>query len=107
MLKGLCSAGAQLSGCLGELAGQSTACRARAAQCRAIFEQLSSATHAATAVVRNQAIASLQEAHTGPDIDTDQAETNQVKLSILRLLMKYPNLNWYDQLDNDITYVPH
>jgi len=77
MLKGLCSAGAQLSGCLGALAGQSTSCRARAAQCRAMFEQLGSATHAATAVVRNQAIASLQEAHTGPDIDTDQAETNQ------------------------------
>lgn len=79
MLKGLCSAGAHLSHCLGALACQSSACQARAVQCRAMWDHLSSATTAATAVVKNQAIASLQEAHTGTDIDSDQAETNQVR----------------------------
>lgn len=78
MLKGLCTAGAQLSHCLGALACHSSACQARAVQCRAMWDHLSSATTAATAVVKSQAIASLQEAHTGTDIDSDQAETNQV-----------------------------
>jgi len=77
MLKGLCSAGAQLSHCLGALAGPSTASQARAAQCQAMWEHLSSATTAATAVVKNQVVTGLQEAHTSTDIDTDQADTNQ------------------------------
>lgn len=82
MLKGLCSAGAQLSHCLGALACQSSGCQARALQCQAMWEHLSSATNAATAVVRNQAITSLEEAHTGGEIDADQSESNQVHTSL-------------------------
>uniref|UniRef100_A0A1B6ML39 DUF4745 domain-containing protein n=1 Tax=Graphocephala atropunctata TaxID=36148 RepID=A0A1B6ML39_9HEMI len=77
MLKGLCSAGAQLSQCLGTLGGQSPSCQARAVQCQAMWEHLGSATTAAADVVKNQTVTALQEAHIGPDIDSDQADTNQ------------------------------
>lgn len=78
MLKGLCNAGAHLSHCLGALAGPMSTCEVRATQCRAMWDHLNSATNAAAAVVKSQALASLQEAHTGPDIDTDQLDINQV-----------------------------
>lgn len=77
MLKGLCNAGTQLSHCLGALACHSSACQIRAAQCQAMWEQLTTATNAATAVVKNQAVAALQEAHVAPDIDADQIDINQ------------------------------
>lgn len=81
MLKGLCNAGTQLSHCLGALACHSSACQTRAAQCQAMWEQLTTATNAATAVVKNQAVAALQEAHVAPDIDADQIDINQVNKS--------------------------
>lgn len=43
-----------------------------------MWDHLNSATNAAAAVVKSQALASLQEAHTGSDIDTDQLDINQV-----------------------------
>ncbi|RZF32323.1 hypothetical protein LSTR_LSTR001787 [Laodelphax striatellus] len=77
MLKGVCSSGAQLTSSLGQLACQSSACRQRADQLQLMWEQLSHATSAATALVQNQTVAALQEVHLSPDLDADQADINQ------------------------------
>ncbi|XP_075229856.1 uncharacterized protein LOC142329295 [Lycorma delicatula] len=77
MLKGVCATGAQLSSCLGALVCQSAACKARATQCQLMWDQLNHATNAATALVKNQTVAALQEVHISNDIDADQADINQ------------------------------
>lgn len=45
-----------------------------------MWDHLAAATNSAVAIVRNQTIASLQEAHVGTDIDQDQLEINQVSI---------------------------
>lgn len=88
VLQTLCTTGSELVNSLSVLSCGSTTCKSRADHCKAMWEHLTHATATATSIIRNQTIASLQEAHVAPDIDSDQAETNQsvVCSGLLRLL---------------------
>lgn len=88
VLQTLCTTGSELVDSISVLNCGSTTCKSRVDHCKAMWEHLTHATNTATSIIRNQTIASLQEAHVAPDIDSDQAETNQgvVCSGLLRLL---------------------
>ncbi|KAL1116961.1 hypothetical protein AAG570_004289 [Ranatra chinensis] len=88
VLKTLCTTGCELSDSITALSRSSTTCKTRSNQCKAMWEHLVCSVDTAAAIVRNQTIASLQEAHIAPDIDLDQSEINQhvVCSSLLRLV---------------------
>ncbi|KAK9499245.1 hypothetical protein O3M35_002317 [Rhynocoris fuscipes] len=90
VLQTVCTAGAELTDSIASLGCTTMAsgCKNRLDHCRAMWDHLAAATNSAVAIVRNQTIASLQEAHIGSDIDQDQLEINQgvVCSGLVRLL---------------------
>ncbi|XP_014288304.1 uncharacterized protein [Halyomorpha halys] len=88
VLQTLCATGSDLVDSLNALSNGTNMCKTRVDHCKAMWEHLINATNTAASIIRNQTIASLQEAHVAPDIDSDQAETNQAVVcsGLLRLL---------------------
>ncbi|XP_024080562.1 uncharacterized protein LOC106671995 isoform X2 [Cimex lectularius] len=92
VLQMLCVSGSELTGSLSAInslnSTSNCGCKSRLNRCKAMWDRLSFATNSAVSIVRNQTVASLQEAHLAPEIDQDQAEINQgvVCSGLIRLL---------------------